>query len=360
MITDCQKANEGFFIHTGAVTGGMVAVGETVTATVDANTRRATMRNHTSAHLLQAALRSVLGDHVHQAGSYVDPRRVRFDFAHYEAMTPEEIAQAETLVNEKILEALPVAHKVMALEEAKQLGAMALFGEKYGDTVRVIDVQDFSIEFCGGTHVYNTSELGLFKILSESSVAAGVRRIEATTGFGVLELLAEQKKLLDETSAAFKLANHNELPAKAAALAASLKTSEQEIGKLNAKLASSAAADLEKGAVDVEGLTVLAARVEGVKADALKTMADTLKASKPGVVAVLASVEGERVTLCAACGADAVKRGVKAGAVVKEAAARIGGSGGGKPDIAMAGGKDASKLDEALSSVAEIVKKQLG
>ncbi len=275
-------------------------------------------------------------------------------------MTLEEIAKVETLVNEKILEALPVAHKVMALEEAKQLGAMALFGEKYGDTVRVIDVQDFSIEFCGGTHVYNTSELGLFKILSESSVAAGVRRIEATTGFGVLALMAEQKKLLDETSAAFKLANHNELPAKAAAINASLKAAEQEISKLNAKLASSAAADLEKDAIDVDGLAVMAAKIDGVKADALKTMADTIKGENPCVVAVLACVDGDKVTLCAACGADAVKRGVKAGAVVKETAALIGGSGGGKPDLAMAGGKDASKLGEALGAVAEIVKKQLG
>ncbi len=359
-ITDCQKTNEGFYVHTGVVTGGMIEVGDKVHAAVDSDARHATMRNHTATHLLQAALRAVLGDHVHQAGSYYDPHRLRFDFAHYEAMTPQEIEKVERMVNEKILEAIPVEHKIMPIEEAKKAGAMALFGEKYGEIVRVIDVPGFSMEFCGGTHVHNTAELGLFKILSESSVAAGVRRIEATTGLGVLALLEENKVLLEQTAAAFKLANSAELPAKAKAVVASLKAAEQEIDKLNAKMANASLGELEKNAKEVGGLLVMAARLDGAKTDALKTMADALKAEKPNCVAVLASVEGGKVTLCAACGADAVKRGVRAGDVVKQTAAVLGGSGGGKPDLAMAGAKDATKLAEALESVAATVEKLLG
>ncbi|MEG1985227.1 MAG: alanine--tRNA ligase, partial [Oscillospiraceae bacterium] len=304
-ITDCQRANEGFFVHTGIVVGGMIEKGDSARAIVDSKARRATMRNHTSAHLLQAALREVLGDHVHQAGSYVDPHRMRFDFSHFEAMTADEISRTEELVNEKILEAIEVNHKVMPIEVAKQEGAMALFGEKYGDIVRVIDVPGFSKEFCGGTHVTNTAQLGLFKIISESSVAAGIRRIEGTTGFGVLEIIRDQKALIDEAAAAFKLTNHAELPAKARAAALSLKNAEQEIDKLNAQMASSATADIEKGAVDVGGLSVMAVRLEGVKSDALKTIADTLKSSRPNCVAVLAAVDGDKITLCAACGAEA-------------------------------------------------------
>ncbi len=359
-ITDCQKTNEGFYVHTGVVTGGMIELGDTLRASVDPAARHATMRNHTATHLLQAALRAVLGDHVHQAGSYYDPHRLRFDFAHYEAMTREELAQVERMVNEKILAAIPVEHKVMPIEEAKKAGAMALFGEKYGDIVRVIDVPGFSMEFCGGTHVHNTAELGLFRILSESSVAAGVRRIEATTGFGVLALLDEQKALLEETAAVLKLANTAELPAKAQSVSAALKAAEQEVGRLNARMASASLGEIESGAVQVGGLLVMTAKLEEAKADALKTTADALKAKTPNGVAVLASVADGKVTLCAACGAQAVAAGVRAGDVVKKVAGLLGGSGGGKPDLAMAGAKDASGLDAALGRAAEIVGGLLG
>ena len=318
------------------------------------------MRNHTSAHLLQAALRAVLGDHVHQAGSYVDASRVRFDFSHFEAMKPEEITRVEELVNEKILEAINVSKKSMPIGEAKKLGAMALFGEKYGDVVRVIEVPGFSVEFCGGTHVDNTSTLGLFKILSESSVAAGVRRIEGTTGEGVLEYIREQDALINETAGIFKLTNVSEMPLKARATVASAKEFEREIEQLTAKLATASIDDIVKGMCDVNGISVFSAVLEGASSDTLRTVAETIKDKYPASVTVLGTAGDGKVTLCAACGSKAIETGLKAGAVVKEAAAVVGGSGGGKPDLAMAGGKDASKLSAAVESAKDIIKKMLG
>lgn len=354
-VSDTQKTNEGYFVHVGVVEHGVIMKGETVSASVDAPTRHATMRNHSSAHLLQRALIGVLGDHVHQAGSYVDPHRVRFDFAHYEAMKPEEIKRVEDIVNEKILEAIEVEHKIMSIDKAKEEGAIALFGEKYGDTVRIIDVKNFSKEFCGGTHVFNTAELGLFKILSESSVAAGIRRIEGTTGMGVLALLDEHKKLLDDTAAVFKANNIAELPAKARAAVDSLKETERELNAIQSKLAGSAADEIIKNGVEVNGVVVFTAKLAGAKAETLRETASDIRARFAASVVVLASDEGGKVTLCAACGSEAVAKGVKAGDVVKATAALLGGSGGGKPDMAMAGGKDVSKIDEALGAVKDAV-----
>ena len=354
-ISDTQKTNEGYFVHVGTVEHGVIMKGETVSASVDAPTRHATMRNHTSAHLLQRALIEVLGEHVHQAGSYVDPHRVRFDFAHYEAMKLEEIKRVEDIVNEKILEAIEVEHKIMSIEKAKEEGAIALFGEKYGDTVRIIDVKKFSKEFCGGTHVFNTSELGLFKILSESSVAAGIRRIEGTTGMGVLALLDEHKKLLEDTAAVFKSNNIAELPSKARAAVDTLKETERELSAVQSKLAGSAADEIIKNGVETNGVVVFTAKLAGAKAETLRETASDIRARFPACVCVLASDEGGKVTLCAAAGPEAVAKGVKAGDVVKATAALLGGSGGGKPDMAMAGGKDISKIDEALASVKDAV-----
>ncbi len=359
-VFDCKKTAEGYYLHSGVVKSGVLEKGAKVTAAVDKKIRYSIMRNHTSAHLLQAALRRVLGDHVHQAGSFVDASRVRFDFSHFEAMKPEEISEVERIVNEKILEAIEVNKKSMPIDEAKKLGAMALFGEKYGDVVRVVDVPGFSLEFCGGTHVDNTSTLGLFKILSESSVAAGVRRIEGTTGEGVLEYIHERDTLINETASAFKLTNTTELPVKAKAALGAVKELEKEVVQLNAKLASSSVDDIAAAGVEVKGIKVFAKVLENANNDALRTVAETLRDKYPASVTVLGAVADGKVSLCAACGAEALAKGIKAGLIVKEAAALVGGSGGGKPDFAMAGGKDASKLSDAVNSAKAIVEKTLG
>ena len=229
-----KKTPKGFFVHTCALQEGTLKVGDAVTAKVDAARRHAIMRNHTAAHLLQKALREVLGDHVHQAGSYEDDERVRFDFTHFSAVTPQQLEQVERIVNEKILQALPVSVKVMPLEEAKKMGAMALFGEKYGDTVRVVDASGWSTEFCGGTHVKNTAEVGCFKVLSEASVAAGIRRIEGTTGWGVLKLLEEKTDVIAQVAGTLKVSNVRDLPARAAAVAGEVKALQKELDELTA------------------------------------------------------------------------------------------------------------------------------
>ncbi len=358
-ISDCRKTPEGYYAHTGVVSAGVISVGDEADAEVCADTRRATMRNHTSVHLLQAALREVLGEHVHQAGSYVDSERSRFDFSHYEAVKPDELRRVEEIVNRKILEASEVIHRVLPIEEAKKLGALALFGEKYGDVVRVIDVPGYSVEFCGGTHVHNTSELGLYKILSESSVASGIRRIEAVTGAGVLALLEEQQRIVADAAAALKAGSGRELVGKARAASDRLRELEHENGDLKAKLASSAVDGMMNRCVDVDGVKVFALETEG-GADALRAAADEIKGRCADAVVLLASTSGGRVTLCAACGPEAVKRGVKAGDLVKRAAAAVGGSGGGKHDMAMAGGKQPEKIPAALEGAAGIVKELLG
>lgn len=349
-VSDTKKIHSGHFLHMG-VAQGAVSVGDTVTASVDKKRRSSIMRNHTAAHLLQAALRKVLGDHVHQAGQLVDGERVRFDFSHFEAVTPEELKEIEGIINKNILDAIPVTMTEMPIDEARKLGAMALFGEKYGDIVRVVNVQDTSIEFCGGTHVDNTSKLGLFKIVSENSVAAGVRRIEAVTGTGVLALIDDYKNTLTEAAHAIKAPNASELTARCTAAAGELKALEKEVAELKGKLASTQLDSLFENAVTVGSVRIIAAEIPGAKADILRTMGDSIKDKASDAVAVIA---GDGSIVCV-CGKDAAAAGAHAGNIVKKVSALTGGKGGGRPDSAMAGVGDASKVKEAIAAVKDIV-----
>ena len=349
-VSDTKKIHSGHFLHMG-VAQGAVSVGDAVTASVDKKRRSSIMRNHTAAHLLQAALRKVLGDHVHQAGQLVDGERVRFDFSHFEAVTPDELKEIEGIINKNILDAIPVTMTEMPIDEARKLGAMALFGEKYGDIVRVVNVQDTSIEFCGGTHVDNTSKLGLFKIVSENSVAAGVRRIEAVTGTGVLALIDDYKNTLTEAAHAIKAPNASELTARCTAAAGELKALEKEVSELKGKLASTQLDSLFENAVTVGSVRVIAAEIAGAKADILRTMGDSIKDKAPDAVAVIA---GDGSIVCV-CGKDAAAAGAHAGNIVKKVSALTGGKGGGRPDSAMAGVGDASKVKEAVAAVKDIV-----
>ncbi len=354
-----KKTPKGYFVHTCVLESGMVQVGQQLTARVDKGRRSAIARNHTAAHLLQRALREVLGGHVHQAGSYEDDERVRFDFTHFSAVTPEELALVEHIVNQKIFEALEVTVNNMPLAEAKKMGAMALFGEKYGEIVRVVDINGWSTEFCGGTHVANTAQVGCFKILSESSVAAGIRRIEGTTGMGVLRLLDERTEMLHNTAAALKVGSLKDLPLRAAAMAGELKSLTKELEEAKATLAAGKIDGLFEGAAEVEDLRVLTAFFSGTGPDALRSMAEKIRDKAPDVVAVLAGENEGKVSLAASCGKMALARGVKAGQLVKQVAMVAGGNGGGKPDFAMAGVKDTTKVDEALAAVPGIVRELL-
>jgi len=354
-VSDTQKTPNGVFLHFGTVATGLAKVNEKVKASVSLERRKSIMRNHTAAHLLQAALREALGTHVEQAGQLVNDTAVRFDFTHFQALTAEEIAKVEARVNEVIFESIPVTMTEMPIEEAKKIGAMALFGEKYGDIVRVVKASDFSVEFCGGTHVDNSGKLGLFKIISESSVAAGVRRIEAVTGKGILKYIQENDMLIQKTAAAMKLTNVSELDKKASGLAAEVKTLEKQVEALSAELAEINAKNMLSDAKVIGNIKLVTSNVPNVQGGELRKMADSTAASDPQIVAVFASVCGDKVSFACACGADAVKSGAHAGNIVKAVAAVAGGSGGGKPDSAMAGGKDASKVDEALSSVEGLV-----
>ena len=355
-VENTTKNNSGVFLHTCKVTEGQLNVGDTVKVAYDFATRMATRRNHTAAHLLQAALRKTLGTHVEQAGQLVDSRAVRFDFTHFSALTAEELAQVEALVNAEILSAVEVINVEMPIEEAKQLGAMALFGEKYGDVVRVVrTADDFSIEFCGGTHVDNTAKLGLFKIKSESSVAAGVRRIEAVTGANVLTMLNEALATISDAAAAMKLSNPAELVRKGAAMTAELKEKDRQIEQLSSKLASIEVDSLVENAACVGDTKLVIKKFDGVKPDELRTMGDKVRDKCADSVAVFASVNGEKGTIFVAVGKEALAKGANAGKIVKAVAQVTGGNGGGKPDNAMAGAKDLSKLDEALAKAEEIV-----
>lgn len=349
-VSDTKKIHSGHFLHMG-VAQGAVSVGDKVTASVDKKRRSSIMRNHTAAHLLQAALRKVLGDHVHQAGQLVDGERVRFDFSHFEAVTPDELKEIEGIINTNILSAVPVTMTEMPIDEARKLGAMALFGEKYGDIVRVVNVEGTSIEFCGGTHVDNTSKLGLFKVISENSVAAGVRRIEAVTGTGVLALIDDYKNTLTEAAHAIKAPNASELTARCTAAAGELKALEKEVSELKGKLASTQLDSLFEGAVSVGSIRVIAAEIAGAKADILRTLGDSIKDKAPDVVAVIA---GDGSIVCV-CGKEAAAAGAHAGNIVRKVSALTGGKGGGRPDSAMAGIGDASKVKEAIAAVGDIV-----
>ena len=358
-ISDTTKTSGGIVTHFGIVKSGTLTVGDTITATIDVSRRDAIRRNHTAAHLLQAALRNVLGNHVEQAGQLVNEKAVRFDFTHFSALTNKEIAAVENFVNNAILNAITVENTEMPIDEAKKLGAMALFGEKYGDVVRVVNALGFSIELCGGTHVDNTSKLGLFHISSESSVAAGVRRIEAVTGANVLAVIENYIKLATDTADALKASNINDITKRALSVMAELKDTQKALEKAEAQLANASINNILDSAVTVGGLRIIAKELKDSTPDELRKMGDIVKADNPDTIAVFASVNGEKLTFCAACGKEAISKGVHAGNLVREIAKLTGGNGGGKPDSAMAGGKDISKVTEALNKVLSIVENQI-
>ena len=357
-VEDTKKDHEGHFMHIGTVTKGSFNTADTVTAQVDAQRRRRIMSNHSVCHLLQLALRQVLGTHVHQAGSYYDEHRCRFDFSHFSAMTAEEIAKTQALVNKMILEGHPVVVEELPIAQAKDKGAMALFGEKYGDIVRVCTMGD-SVEFCGGTHVHDTAEIGVFKIISESSVAAGVRRIEAATGMGVLELLDNAESVIGAVASEFKAAGQAEVVAKAQSVAKELKAQAREIESLQAQLANGKIKELFENTVTVKGIRYIHAVLKDTASDSLRTLGDQVKADAPDVVAVFAASNEGKASVLAVCGADAVKAGAHAGKLIKEITAQLGGKGGGRPDSAMGGVADLSKAEEVLSGVAGMLEGML-
>ena len=358
-VNQVKKTPKGFYVHTCTLLDGTIRVGDTVTAAVDEQRRASICRNHTATHLMQKALREVLGEHVHQAGSYQDDKITRFDFTHFNAVTPEELVEVEKRVNEKIFAALPVTIQNLPIEEAKKMGAMALFGEKYGKVVRVVDAGGWSVEFCGGTHVKNTAQIGCFKILSEASVAAGIRRIEATTGYGVLNLLDDRTSELANTAVALKANNMKDVAARAQAVTAELKEANKQLEIAKAKLASSQIDGLFQNAVEVDGVRIVTVYLNGTTPDTLRSMMDKLRDKEPNAVGALIGTDGSKTTLAVGVGKNALARGLKAGALVKQIAAIAGGNGGGKPDFAMAGIRDNSKIDDALNAVEGIVKENL-
>ena len=359
-VTDVQKNKGGKFMHYGKLTQGSLKVGDTVTATIDVDRRKAIMRAHTATHLLDKVLRTVLGDHVHQAGSLVEPDRLRFDFTHFSALTAEELAKVSAMVNEAVLEGYDVVTEEMPIEEAKKKGAIALFGEKYGEVVRVVDMgEGYSVEFCGGTHLSNTAKVGVFHISNEFSVASGVRRIEATTGKLSLDVMNKNQEMLFEAAAVLK-AKPGELREKAKTMMAEAKKLHQEIEKFKAEASVGEARQFLMSAKTVGELKVLTASRENVDAATLRQMGDFLKDKEPNVVAVLASTSDEKISFLAVCGKNAIAKGIKAGDLVKNVCTICGGKGGGKPDSAMGGGKDMLKLDDALASVDDYVAVKLG
>ncbi|GEB31828.1 alanine--tRNA ligase [Brevibacillus parabrevis] len=357
-VTDVQKGPMGQNVHSVIVEAGTLRKGDTVRAEVNREARLAITKNHTATHLLHQALKDVLGTHVNQAGSLVAPERLRFDFTHISAITAEELERIEAIVNEKVWENLTVEISNKALAEAKAMGAMALFGEKYGDVVRVVKVGDYSLELCGGCHVNNTAEIGLFKLVSESGIGAGTRRIEAVTGRGAYQFLNQQFTTLKEVAHALKAPVLAEAPARVEGLQQQLKEVQRENESLRAKLGNIEAASLTDQLKQVDGMNVLAARVSASDMDNLRGMVDELKNKLGSAVIVLGSVDGEKVNLVAGVTKDLMDQGVHAGKIIKEVATRCGGGGGGRPDMAQAGGKDPSKLQEALDAVVELVKSQ--
>ena len=358
-VHDVQKNKGGKYMHYGKLTGGVLKVGDTVTAAIDVERRQAIRRAHSATHLLDAALKKVLGDHVHQAGSLVEPDRIRFDFTHFEGISAEELAQVDKLVNDAILNGYPVITEVLPMEEAKQKGAVAMFGEKYGDVVRVVEMGDFSMEFCGGTHLDNTAKVGTFRIKSEGSVASGVRRIEATVGKLTLETMNRNQELIFQAAQILKT-NPADLVAKLEQQVADLKAARQAIEQYKSKEAAGEADRILFGAHDVGPLKVITATVPEADGNRLRQMGDAIKDKAANVVAVLAAVNGGKITFVAACGKEAVGLGIKAGDIIKQVSAIAGGSGGGKPDSAMGGGKDPLMVDNALAMVDNVVSMKLG
>ncbi len=360
IVKNTEKTASGIYTHVGSVAGGMLSVGDKAVAKIDSARRAAIRRNHTAAHLLQAGLRAVLGNHVEQAGQLVNERAVRFDFTHFSALSAEEIAKVEQYVNDAVLAGIDVDNREMPIDEAKALGAMALFGEKYGDVVRVVKAGDRSVELCGGTHVDNTAKIGLFKIVSESSVASGVRRIEAATGFGVLEIINKYIALAEETAGALKAGNPLNIAERARMLTAELKEKAQAVSKLEGQLAAGKIDSMLDSAKAVGSLKLVSAVLDGASSDDVKNMCEQVKAKLPESVSVFAAKNSEKLTFCVACGADAVKSGAHAGNLVREVAKIAGGNGGGRPDFAMAGGKDAAKAIEAVAAAEAFLSAQIG
>ena len=358
-VADVQKNKGGKFMHYGRLAQGVLRVGDTVHAAIDMERRKAIQRAHSTTHLLDAALKKVLGDHVHQAGSLVEPDRLRFDFTHFEAISPEELRQVEELVNDAILEGYPVVTEVLPIEEAKKKGAVAMFGEKYGETVRVVEMSDFSVEFCGGTHVDNTAKAGPFRIKSESSVASGVRRIEATSGKLSLKAMESSQGVLSRAAQFLKTAPSGLLE-RMEQQANEMRQLRQALEKFKAEASLGEARQFLASAKTVKDLHVLATTRNGVDTAELRTMGDFLRDKDPKAVAVIASINGEKITFLAVCGKEAVARGIKAGDLVRHVSAICGGKGGGKPDSAMGGGSDPLKVDDALASVDDFVSEKLG
>jgi len=359
-VLDVKKTPKGYYVHTCVLESGIVKVGDHLNAQVDKEYRMSVCRNHTATHLLQAALREVLGDHVHQAGSYQDAEITHFDFTHFSAVTPEELARVQKIVNDKIYESMNVTVKEMPIEEAKKLGAMALFGEKYGKVVRVVNIEGWSTEFCGGTHVKNTAQIGGFKIVSESSVAAGIRRIEAVTGRNLLVRANLQEAMLHTVANTLKANNITSLPIRAEAVMAENKAMSKELEEIKAKVAASKVSSLFDNADEAKGVKIASAYFTGTTGDTLRGMCDSIrdKAVNP-CVAVLVGKTDDKITMAVTVNKLAQEKGLKAGNLVKEISAIAGGKGGGKPDFAMAGLKDETKIDEALAAVKSIVEKQL-
>ena len=358
-VSDVQKNKGGKFMHYGKLVKGSLSVGNTLTAAIDTERRAAIRRAHSATHLLDAALTKVLGDHVHQAGSLVEPDRLRFDFTHFEAITPDQLNQVEDMVNDAILEGMDITTEELPVAEAKARGAVATFGEKYGQTVRVVTMGDFSMELCGGTHLDNTAKAGPFRIKSESSVASGVRRIEATTGKDTLEEMRRSRGMLTRAAQFFKSAPET-LVERLEQQAAEMKTLRQALEKFKSEASMGEAKQILASAKTVGGLHIITGTRQGVDAAALRVMGDFLRDKDPAVVGVLASIQGEKVTFLAVCGKDAVARGIKAGDLVKSVSAVCGGKGGGKPDSAMGGGTDLLKVDDALATVDDFVSSKLG
>ena len=359
-VNDVQKNKGGKFMHYGKLVSGSIKLGDTMKASIDVQRRKAVMRAHSATHLLDKALRSVLGDHVHQAGSLVEPDRLRFDFTHFSALSAEELSRVAEEVNRAILEGYDIHTDVLPIEEAKKKGAIALFGEKYGDTVRVVDMgKGYSVEFCGGTHLDNTAKVGVFHINSEFSVASGVRRIEATTGMVTLKTLNHNQEMLFEAASSLKV-KPGDLRDKIQQTMEEMRDLRRTIERFEAKEAVGEADRILFGAHEMGGLKVITATIPDADANKLRQMGDMLRDKEENVVAVLATVKGEKITFLAVCGKEAVKQGVKAGDIIKQVSAIAGGSGGGKPDSAMGGGKDPLMVDNALAMVDNFVSMKLG
>ena len=358
-VDDVKKDHSGVFMHGCEITTGTIAVGDTVSAEIDSERRHEIMRNHTAAHLLQAALREVLGTHVQQAGQLVSEDVCRFDFTHFSAMTAEELVNVEKRVNDIILEGIPVSSTEMSIEEAKQKGAMALFGEKYGDRVRVVEAGDFSKEFCGGTHVNNTAKVGLFKIRQEGSVAAGVRRIEAVTGHNVINYANNAAMLIGKAAETLHINNPLELVEGAVRVIERAKDAEKLVEKLRGEMAKNQVQAFLNNAEKVQGTSIVTALLNGSSPDMLRKMCENINSKTEDCVAVLGAVNGDKLTFVCSCSKGAIAKGLKAGNIVRAVAQIAGGNGGGKPDIAMAGGKDKTKADEALFAVKGIVEAAL-